>query len=145
MHIATLLLIIVTAGFASQWIAWLLRVPAIVILITTGLVLGPIPGVIDLSLPTGPVHELIGLGAAPVQSAGGRDLRRGGLGRAGHGILRRRTLGPLCAGGVGTRAGFCIAGLPWAGAVVMGAILVVTGPPVLQPQLRQARLNKESA
>ncbi|HLR87198.1 MAG TPA: sodium:proton antiporter [Wenzhouxiangella sp.] len=145
MHIATLLLIIVTAGLASQWIAWLLRVPAIVILITTGLVLGPITGVIDLSLPTGHVNELIGLGVAIILFEGGMDLKLGELRRAGHGILRMVTLGPLFAWVLGTLAAFYIAGLPWAVAVVMGAILVVTGPTVIQPLLRQARLNKESA
>src|SRR5690625_1680930 len=95
MHIATLLLIILTASLASQWISWLLRVPAIVILITTGLVLGPITGVIDLSLPIGHVNELIGLGVAIILFEGGMDLKLGELRRAGHGILRMVTLGPL--------------------------------------------------
>src|SRR5690625_868917 len=73
------------------------------------------------------------------------DLKLGELRRAGHGILRMVTLGPLFAWVLGTLAAFYIAGLPWAVAVVMGAILVVTGPTVIQPLLRQARLNKESA
>ncbi len=38
-----------------------------------------------------------------------------------------------------------VAGLSWPVAVVLGAILVVTGPTVILPLLRQARLNKESA
>ena len=38
-----------------------------------------------------------------------------------------------------------IAGLSWPVAWVLGAILVVTGPTVILPLLRQARLNKDSA
>lgn len=145
MHIATLLLIIVTAGLASQWFAWLLKVPAIVILITTGLLLGPVFGVIDLTLPTTHVNEMIGLGVAIILFEGGMDLQLGELRRAGHGIVRMVTLGPLFAWILGTLAAFYVAGLPWSVSVVMGAILVVTGPTVIQPLLRQARLNKESA
>src|SRR5699024_12635120 len=58
---------------------------------------------------------------------------------------RMAALVPLSAWVLGTLAAFYIAGLSWAVAVVMGAILVVTGPTVIQPLLRQARLNKESA
>jgi len=145
MHIATLMLIVLAAGLASQWLAWQLRVPAIVILIAAGLLLGPIGGVVDLALAPGQVNELIGFGVAIILFEGGMDLKLGELKRVGHGIARLITLGPLLAWILGTLAAFHIAGLDWPVAVVIGAILVVTGPTVVSPLLRQARLNKESA
>lgn len=145
MHIATLMLIVLAAGLASQWLAWQMRVPAIVILIAAGLLLGPIGGIVDLTLAPGQVNELIGFGVAIILFEGGMDLKLGEFRRVGHGIARLTTLGPLLAWGLGALAAFYIAGLDWPVAVVIGAILVVTGPTVVSPLLRQARLNKQSA
>jgi len=145
MHFATLLLIIVSAGLASQWLAWRMRLPAIVILIASGLVLGPVTGVIDIAMAPEELTELIGLGVAIILFEGGMDLRLGEFRRVGHGITRLTTIGPLLAWLFGALAAHFVAGLTWPVAIVLGAILVVTGPTVIQPLLRQARLNKESA
>jgi len=50
MTIATLLLLILSAGLASQWLAWRIQFPAIIVLIATGLLLGPVSGIIDPGL-----------------------------------------------------------------------------------------------
>ena len=51
MHMATVLLLILSAGLASQWLAAQLRLPAIVVLIAVGLLLGTVSGTIVLHLP----------------------------------------------------------------------------------------------
>ncbi len=145
MHTAALLLIVLSAGLTSQWVAWRIQLPAIVILIATGLVLGPATGIIDLSLPREELAELIGLGVAIILFEGGMDLKLGELRRVGHGIGRLTILGPPLAWLFGSLAAHHLAGLSWPVACVLGAILVVTGPTVIIPLLRQARLNKESA
>ncbi|MDZ7790915.1 MAG: sodium:proton antiporter [Xanthomonadales bacterium] len=145
MHIATILMIVLAAGLASQWLAWLVRLPAIVILIASGLVLGPITGLVDIAMAPEELTELIGLGVAIILFEGGMDLKLGEFRRAGHGITRLTTIGPLLAWLFGALAGHYVAGLTWPVAIVLGAILVVTGPTVILPLLRQARLNKESA
>lgn len=145
MHIATILMIVLAAGLASQWLAWQVRLPAIVVLIASGLVLGPVTGLIDIAMAPGELTELIGLGVAIILFEGGMDLKLGEFRRAGHGITRLTTIGPLLAWLFGTLAAHFVAGLTWPVAIVLGAILVVTGPTVIVPLLRQARLNKESA
>ncbi|MFO7765019.1 MAG: sodium:proton antiporter [Pelovirga sp.] len=145
MHIATILLIILSAGLASQWLAWRIHLPAIVILITSGLLLGPVSGVIELTISQTELTELIGLGVAIILFEGGMDLRLGEIHRVGHGVGRLTILGPPLAWVFGALAAHYIAGLSWPVAWVLGAILVVTGPTVILPLLRQARLNKESA
>ncbi|RFF28982.1 MULTISPECIES: sodium:proton antiporter [unclassified Wenzhouxiangella] len=145
MHLATLLLIILGAGLASQWLAWQIRLPAIVILIASGLVLGPVTGLIDFAMAPEELTELIGLGVAIILFEGGMDLKLGEFRRVGHGVARLTTIGPLLAWLLGALAGHFVAGLTWPVAIVLGAILVVTGPTVILPLLRQARLNKESA
>ncbi|MDR9502241.1 MAG: sodium:proton antiporter [Desulfurivibrionaceae bacterium] len=145
MHTATLMLIILCAGLASQWLAWWLRLPAIIVLITSGLLLGPVSGIIELGLSQAELAELIGLGVAIILFEGGMDLKLGEVRRVGHGVRRLTILGPPLAWILGTLAAHYIAGLSWPVAWVLGAILVVTGPTVILPLLRQARLNKESA
>jgi NhaP-type Na+/H+ or K+/H+ antiporter len=144
-HAASLLLIILCAGLASQWFAAFIRLPAIVVLIGVGLVLGPVTGVVSLNLPREQLGELIGLGVAIILFEGGMDLKLAEFRRVGHGIGRLTVLGPPLAWLLGSLAAHYVGGLAWPVAVVLGAILVVTGPTVILPLLRQARLNKESA
>jgi CPA1 family monovalent cation:H+ antiporter len=136
---------ILAAGLASQWLAWRIHLPAIVILIASGLALGPITGLIDIALAPEELTELIGLGVAIILFEGGMDLKLGEFRRVGHGVTRLTTIGPLLACFLGALAAHYVAGLTWPVAIVLGAILVVTGPTVILPLLRQARLNKESA
>lgn len=145
MHIATLLLIILAAGLSSQWLAALIRLPAIVVLITAGIVLGPVSGLINITLSQSELTELIGLGVAIILFEGGMDLKIGEFKRIGFGISRLTIFGPPIAWLLGSFSAHYIAGLSWPVAWVLGAILVVTGPTVILPLLRQARLNKESA
>jgi NhaP-type Na+/H+ or K+/H+ antiporter len=144
-HAASLLLIVLCAGLASQWLAAQIRLPAIVVLIAVGLILGPVSGVVDLSIPPHELSELIGLGVAIILFEGGMDLKLSEFKRVGHGVGRLTVLGPPLAWLFGSLAAHYIGGLEWPVAIVLGAILVVTGPTVIIPLLRQARLNKDSA
>ncbi|HQV22603.1 MAG: sodium:proton antiporter [Moraxellaceae bacterium] len=145
MHIATLVLIILVAGLSSQWLAALIKLPAIVVLISVGLLLGPIFGIINLSLSPKELTELIGLGVAIILFEGGMDLKISEFKRIGFGISRLTIFGPPIAWVLGSFSAHYLAGLSWPVSWVLGAILVVTGPTVILPLLRQARLNKQSA
>ena len=145
MHGATLLLFILLVGLASQWLAWRLKLPSIVILIAAGFVLGPVTGVIELGMTPEELTELIGLGVAIILFEGAMELKLGELRRVGHGIGRLTILGPPLAWLLGSSAAHYVAGLSWPVSWVLGAILVVTGPTVIGPLVKQARLNKESA
>jgi NhaP-type Na+/H+ or K+/H+ antiporter len=145
MHTATLMLIMLSAGLASQWLAWRIRIPAIVILIATGLILGPVTGVINLAMSQTELTELIGMGVAIILFEGGMDLKLGEFRRVGHGIGRLTVVAPPLAWIFGAVAAHYVAGLSWPVSWVLGAILVVTGPTVILPLLHQARLNRESS
>lgn len=90
---AQLVLLILTAGLASQWLAWRLRLPGIVMLIGAGLLLGPVFGVLQLKTPSEHLTELIGLGVAIILFEGGLDLKLGELKKAGHSVGRLVLLG----------------------------------------------------
>ncbi|MGP1682398.1 MAG: cation:proton antiporter [Giesbergeria sp.] len=141
MNAATLFLLVLAAGISSQWVSWRVGIPAIVVLIATGLVLGPVTGVVQMGVGNKDVAELIGLGVSIILFEGGMNLKLGELRRTGPGIRRLTVLGPPLAWGFGTLAAHYVAGLSWPVAMVLGAILVVTGPTVIGPLLRQARLD----
>ena len=123
MHAATLLLIVLAAGLASQWLAWRIALPGIVVLIAAGLVLGPGTGIIELTMPQPELTELIGLGVALILFEGGMDLKLGEFRRVGHGIGRLTVVGPPVAWLAGS-----LAGAAWGGlvaplvATVIGAV-----------------------
>lgn len=145
MHAAPLFLLILAAGLASQWLSWRLRIPAIVVLIATGLALGPATGLVDIGLAKEDIAELIGLGVSIILFEGGMNLKLGELRNTKLGIRRLTVFGPPLAWGFGAVAAHYVAGLSWPVSVVLGAILTVTGPTVIGPLLRQARLDKEAS
>ncbi len=145
LHAPQILLIVLVAGLASQWLAARIRLPAIVVLIAVGLILGPATGITVLEMPHDELGELIGFGVAIILFEGGMALKLAEFRSVGHGIGRLTLVGPPLAWLFGTLAAHYVAGLGWPVAAVLGAILVVTGPTVILPLIRQARLNKESA
>lgn len=138
-------LIVLSVGLASQWLAAALRLPAIVILIAAGLLLGPITGVIAPTTSPEGFNAMIGLGVAIILFEGGMDLKWRELRHTGRGVGRMVIIGAPLAWGLGALAAHYVAGLSWPVAIVLAAILVVTGPTVILPLLRQARLNKDTA
>ena len=145
MTLATTLVVILGAGLAAQLLAARARIPAIVVLIATGLVLGPLTGVVSVPANSEEISALIGLGVAVVLFEGAMDLRLSEVRGMRIGIRRLTVLGPPVAMSLGALAAHYVGGLEWPVAWVLGALLVVTGPTVIIPLLRQARLNKESA
>ena len=142
---AQLLLLVLVVGLASQWLAWRIKLPAIVILIASGLILGPVTGVMQPASSPQELNGLIGLGVAIILFEGGMELKLGELRRTGAGVWRLALLGPPLAWLLGALAAHYVGGLGWPVAIVMAAILVVTGPTVILPLLRQARLDKDTA
>lgn len=145
MNPATLLVVIIAAGVGSQWLATQLRIPGILVMIAAGLTLGPITGVIQIHMEGEELAQLIGLGVSIILFEGAMDLKVAEF-RAVRSEVRRLTLiGPPLAWIFGALAAHYAGGLSWAVSAVLGAILVVTGPTVILPLLRQARLNKTTA
>lgn len=145
MHASTVLVIILAAGLGSQWIATKLRLPGILVMIAAGVVLGPVTHVVELDVEQAELTELIGLGVAIVLFEGAMDLRIGEIRKVGAGVRRLTILAPPLAWSMGAVAAHYAGGLSWPVSWVLGAILVVTGPTVIQPLLRQARLRKDVA
>lgn len=133
-------------GAAAQWLAWRLRLPAIVLLLIAGFIAGPVTGILDPARDFGDLlRPLVALAVALILFEGGLSLNFAELRGASVAVRRLVTFGGPIAFGLGALAAHYIAGLSWPSALVLGAILVVTGPTVIIPLLRHARLKPRAA
>ena len=137
---------VAVAGVFGQWLGWRLKIPAIIPLLLIGALLGPVGGVVKPSAMLGEVmRPAIGMAVAIIVFEGGLNLNLRELRSAGSGVLRLVAVALPLNWLLGTLATHWLAGLSWPVAILVGAILVVTGPTVIMPLLRQAKLEPRSA
>ncbi|QUL37439.1 sodium:proton antiporter [Erythrobacter sp. JK5] len=138
-------------GIGAQWIAWRTGWPAIVLMLAAGFLAGPVAGELGFRLldPEGAFGDLlepmIGIGVALILFEGGLSLDFRELRHSGQAVIRLATVGVLVGWALGAAAGFYIAGLVWPVAILFGGILIVTGPTVVLPLLRQSNVQTRPA
>ncbi|MBI4179988.1 cation:proton antiporter [bacterium] len=130
-------------GIGAQWIAWRFHLPAILLLLVAGILMGPIFGFLDpdrlfqdLLLP------LVSLSVAVILFEGGLTLRFAEIKETGSVVWRLVIVGSAVTWVLSTALGAILLGLSLNIAVLFGAILVVTGPTVILPLLRHVRPNR---
>jgi len=133
-------------GVGAQWLAWRLQLPAIVLMLVAGILAGPVPGVLDPATQLGPlVQPMIAVAVAIILFEGGLTLNFANLRDAARGVMRLVFIGAPLGWLLSALALHYVAGLGWASATVFGGILIVTGPTVIAPMLRQAKLSHRPA
>ncbi|MFZ5961582.1 cation:proton antiporter [Thalassococcus sp. BH17M4-6] len=133
-------------GVGSQWLAWRLRMPAIVLMLLAGLIIGPVLGVLDPSRDFGNLMSpIIAIAVAIILFEGGLTLNFASLRDAAVGVRRLVLVGAPLGWAVSAAALHYVAGLSWETSTVFGGIMIVTGPTVIAPLLRQARLRRRPA
>lgn len=133
-------------GVGSQWLAWRLRMPSIVLMLVAGLLIGPVSGVFDPAAQFGDILEpLIAIAVAIILFEGGLTLNFHTLRDAASGVKRLVVLGAPLGWLASALTLHYVAGLSWATSAVFGGIMIVTGPTVIAPLLRQAKLQKRPA
>ncbi|MFK7917714.1 MAG: cation:proton antiporter [Ilumatobacter sp.] len=134
------LALIVGAGMVAQWIAWRLQIPSIIALLVAGLALGPVTGLLEPDELLGDtLFPLVSLSVALILFEGGLDLPPRELRNTGTAVRRLITIGAVVTGVVGWYASREIFGISNEVAIVLAAVLVVTGPTVVGPLLRFVR------
>ncbi|MHA3913607.1 cation:proton antiporter [Halovulum sp. GXIMD14793] len=133
-------------GIGSQWLAWRLRMPAIVLMLAAGILAGPATGLINPTAEFGDLlRPIVSVAVAVILFEGGLTLNFAELRGVGPAVKRMVFLGAPLAWLLSTLAAHYGAGLSWESAVIFGGILIVTGPTVITPLLRQARLAPRPA
>lgn len=151
---------IVILGILAQWFAWRFRVPAILPLIITGLIVGPISTLWTSSgqkwiepifdgenglFPGESLFYFVSLAIGIILFEGGMTLKRVEIRGVGTAILRLIIIGSVVTFiGAGIAAHFLV-GLSWKMAFLFAGLIIVTGPTVIAPILRNIPLNKNVA
>ncbi|MHC4960112.1 MAG: cation:proton antiporter [Planctomycetota bacterium] len=150
------LALIVVLGAAAQYIASRLRIPSILLLVLAGFAFGtggPVAWaageakdglwaslVIDPDALFGTLlFPIVSLSVAILLFEGGLGLRAPELKQQGAVVFRLITVGALVTWVLTTLAARLALGMTWPIATLLGALLTVTGPTVVQPLLRNIR------
>ncbi|GAB6042036.1 cation:proton antiporter [Endothiovibrio diazotrophicus] len=137
---ALLLAAIALSGILCQWLAWRVKLPAILPLLAAGILFGPVGGLLDPDALLGELlFPLVSLGVAVVLFEGSLSLKLHQLAGGERVVRNLISVGALLNGGVIALAAYGLAGLPPAIALLFGAIMTVTGPTVVTPLLRTVR------
>ncbi|QNT78691.1 cation:proton antiporter [Entomobacter blattae] len=140
------LVCVLAGGIGAQWLAWRFRLPAIVLLFTWGLILGPGFGIIHPSENIGPFfRQLVSLAVAIIVFEGGLALDFREWHAASSGVLRLTIVALPLNWVLGTLAAHYVGNFSWGVAFLFGAITVVTGPTVVLPLLRHFKLENRVA
>jgi len=131
---------IVVIGIGSQWLAWKLRFPSILFFLVLGFVAGPI---INFIHPDGLLGDLlfpiVSISVALILFEGGLTLRIGELKDVGRVVITLIILGAFITWIISSAAAYFILNLDVRISILLGAILVVTGPTVIGPLLGHIR------
>jgi NhaP-type Na+/H+ or K+/H+ antiporter len=150
---------IIILGILAQWMAWKLKIPAILPLILIGLIVGPIAAAFlseDGSkwiepiwngtkglFPGDGLFYFVSLAISIILFEGGLTLKRAEIKHVGPVITKLITLGSAITffgAGILVRLIF---NLSWEMSFLFSALIIVTGPTVITPILRNIPLKKD--
>ena len=144
-------------GIGAQWFAWRFNLPAIVLMAIAGILAGPVfqilwppeyvpGGTPPMELLFGELYRpIIGIAVAVILFEGGLTLNFSEIRGLGKGIRRLVFPGVIVAWVLGALASVYVGGLTAQVAVLFAGIMVVTGPTVIIPLLRQSKLHQRPA
>lgn len=136
-------------GIGAQWLAWRLHLPSILLLLGVGLIVGPGTELAfgasgrwlapDVLLGRDVLFPFVSLSVALILYEGGLSLRFRELQSTGGVVFALISIGALVTWVITSLAGHYLVGMNWGLATLLGALLVVTGPTVIQPLLWHVR------
>lgn len=159
---------IIILGILAQWVAWKLKIPAILPLILIGLLVGPIAAeylseggvkwiepVWNVGIardgetvkrglfPGDGLYNFVSLAIAIILFEGGLTLKRSEIKSLGPVITKLITLGSAITFFGGGLLAHFIFDLSWELSFLFSALIIVTGPTVITPILRNIPLKKD--
>lgn len=149
---------LIILGILAQWIAWRLKLPAILPLILIGLLVGPIATLYTEDglkiiepiwngekglFPGEGLYYFVSLAIAIILFEGGLTLKRSEIRNVGPVITKLITVGTLVTFVLGGLAAHYIFELNWKISFLFSSLIIVTGPTVITPILRNIPLQKD--
>jgi len=150
---------IIIFGILAQWVAWKFKIPAILPLILIGLLVGPVAATFLSEdgtkwiepiwngtkglFPGDGLYSFVSLAISIILFEGGLTLKRNEIKNLGPVITKLITLGAAITFFAAGLAAHFIFGLSWQISLLFSALIIVTGPTVITPILRNIPLKKE--
>tara|TARA_R110002012_G_scaffold322087_1_gene555000 strand:- start:41840 stop:43708 length:1869 start_codon:yes stop_codon:yes gene_type:complete len=149
---------IIVLGIIAQWVAWRLKLPAILPLILIGLLVGPIATLYTVDgakliepiwngkkglFPGDGLYYFVSLAISIILFEGGLTLKRAEIKNVGPVITKLITLGSVVTFFGAAIAAHYIFELTWQISFLFSALIIVTGPTVITPILRNIPLKKD--
>ncbi|MBN1510920.1 MAG: sodium:proton antiporter [Phycisphaerae bacterium] len=132
--------VLAVAGASALWLAWRLHLPSILLLLLSGFLVGPVLRLLEPDRLLGDaLFPLASVSVALILYEGGLTLKFRELRDGGRLVWALVSIGAAVTWGLSALAAHWILGLPAQLAVLLGAILVVTGPTVILPLLQHIR------
>ncbi len=139
-YIAIGLASVLALGISAQWLAWRTKLPAILLLLGFGIIAGPVTGLLDPDKLMGDLlTPFVSISVAIILFEGGLSLKMAEFKKIGGTVIKLITIGVLVTWTLASIAALYILDLGLELSVLFGAILIVTGPTVIIPLLRQVR------
>ena len=139
-HITITIAAVFLVAIACQWLAWRVKLPAIIFLLLAGIAVGPLTHwLVPDQLLGNLLFPFVSLSVAVILFEGSLTLKFHeiiGLQRVVQNLV---TIGMLVTWAVTTIATRLALGFSWEVAFLFGAVMVVTGPTVIVPMLRTVR------
>ena len=138
-----IIVLFLALGIFSQWLANRIKWPSIVVMSIVGLLVGPILGLANPEQTLGSeiFSPIVSLAVAIILFEGSSNLDFRELKGISKAVIRIITIGATIAWALGAIALHKILGFPISIAIVMGGLLLITGPTVIQPLLKQAKVR----
>ena len=138
--------IAVLAGISAQVLAAYFRIPSIVLLLLLGILFGSDGiGLLHPHLLGSGLEVIVALATAIILFEGGLNLDLRELGRVSVSLQLLVTLGTLITLLGGSMAAHWLGEFPWKIAFLYASIVVVTGPTVVGPLLKQINVDRQVA
>lgn len=149
---------IIILGIIAQWVAWRLKLPAILPLILIGLFVGPFSTLlsddgtkwiepiwngVEGFFPGESLYYFVSLAISIILFEGGLTLKRSEIRNIGPVITKLITIGSLVTFLGAGAAAYFIFGLSLKISFLFSGLIIVTGPTVISPILRNIPLKKD--
>ena len=129
-------------GILSQWLAWRLHLPSIIILLFAGFLVGPVFGVLNTDVVFGDLlYPLVSLLVSVIVFEGGLNLRIKDLKNIGRPLLNLVLIAPILTIGFMYLLTHYVLQLPSNVSLMFSALMVITGPTVIIPILRHIKVS----
>ena len=137
---------IALASLFCQWLAWRVRLPAILFLLIAGILSGPVTGLLQPEALFGDyLFPMVSLSVALILFEGSLTLKREEWQQVGTVVQRMVTIGALVTWAVIAISTHLLLDFPWDLAILFGSLTLVTGPTVIVPMLRVMRAKASVA